>query len=582
MYSIKSAIGPTLVLLMLLPTGVLHAQQLLRDDFNDVGIVDPRVWRLPFGDSEGTVVGRTQFRGNPATDMPLQGVSEALADDGLVLEIDLDTYNPGSAGSQFLGTDILTKRNFTRAGGISLEARMRLKPTTAGGLVNGFFLFDVVGTNPLIRDEIDWELISNQAVGAATQDPFTNYWDDGTFDNVGSGAFVNIPGLDLTQFQNYKVEWTPSLGATPAALKWYVNNSLVRTATTGVPDDPMKLHFNIWAPDETFGDAFNAALMPASTSSANQRFKVQVDWVEVNRLNTTETELLVDGSFEFTQFYSLSRTFPNPAVPPGSNPATQTGEWYSFNNSFLAFGEEVPPSDGLTSIKLFGPFTNLPNASGMFQNAAASAGQEFEASIMARSASFDSIRPGADGDFNDDGSVDAADYTVWRDNLGSTTELPNDSTGELTVGTEQYDLWRANFGESAGSSNYAEIVLEFRDITGNTILGTARTPIFDGRDANLGSIEDEWINYTVNGIAPVGTAFVRYNIFFQQSMIEGGALHFDEASLLLLTPNTSGSLASAAVPEPSSIATLCLLGSGGWLAWSRLHRRHPAELRRNR
>ncbi len=569
MYSIRSAIGLAVVLFVSLSSGISHAQLLLRDDFDDSGIVDPRVWRLPFGDSEGTVVGRTQFRGNPATDMPLQGITEALADDDLVLELDLDTYNPGNAGNQFLGTDILTKRNFTRAGGISIEARMRLKPTTVGGIVNGFFLYDVVGTNPLIRDEIDWELISNQVVGAATQDPFSNYWDDGTFDDNGSGAFHNVPGLALTQFQTYKVEWTPQAGATPAAIKWYVNNSLVRTATTGVPDDPMKLHFNIWAPDETFSDAFNAALLPASTPSTNQRFKVQVDWVQVNRLNTTETELLVDGGFEITPFYSLSNTFPNPPVPQGNNPATQTGEWYGFNNAFLAFGEEVPPSSGLTSVKLYGPFSNLPNASGMFQNATASAGQEFEASVLARVPSFDSIRPGAEGDFNDDGLVNAADYTVWRDNLGATIALPNDSTGESIVGVEQYNLWRTNFGESGGTNNYAEIVLEFRDATGNNILGTARTPIFDGRDANLGSLEDEWINYTVNGIAPVGTAFVRYNIFFQQSMIEGGAIHFDEASLLLLTPTTSGSLATSVVPEPSAIALLILLGSGGFLARSR-------------
>lgn len=56
---------------------------------------------------------------------------------------------------------------------------------------------------------------------------------------------------------------------------------------------------------------------------------------------------------------------------------------------------------------------------------------------------------GIPGDYNEDGTVNAADYTVWRDNLGAGAgTLPNDSTG-VPVGPPQYDLWRTNFGMSA-------------------------------------------------------------------------------------------------------------------------------------
>jgi hypothetical protein len=51
------------------------------------------------------------------------------------------------------------------------------------------------------------------------------------------------------------------------------------------------------------------------------------------------------------------------------------------------------------------------------------------------------------GDYNNDHVVDAADYTVWRDNLGTTTELPNDLIGG-EIDTEQYDQWKQNFGTS--------------------------------------------------------------------------------------------------------------------------------------
>jgi hypothetical protein len=59
---------------------------------------------------------------------------------------------------------------------------------------------------------------------------------------------------------------------------------------------------------------------------------------------------------------------------------------------------------------------------------------------------------GPPGDFNQDGIVDAADYTVWRDHLNTNTTLPNDLTpGEVTQ--SDYDVWRAHFGQTAGSGS---------------------------------------------------------------------------------------------------------------------------------
>lgn len=52
------------------------------------------------------------------------------------------------------------------------------------------------------------------------------------------------------------------------------------------------------------------------------------------------------------------------------------------------------------------------------------------------------------GDFNSDGVVDTADYTVYRDNIGNLGGLPNDD-GLGVVGDLHYDLWEANFGNVA-------------------------------------------------------------------------------------------------------------------------------------
>lgn len=54
------------------------------------------------------------------------------------------------------------------------------------------------------------------------------------------------------------------------------------------------------------------------------------------------------------------------------------------------------------------------------------------------------------GDFNRDGVVDAADYTVWRDNLGASDEAALNGNGDGLNGVDQADylLWRANYGQT--------------------------------------------------------------------------------------------------------------------------------------
>ena len=44
------------------------------------------------------------------------------------------------------------------------------------------------------------------------------------------------------------------------------------------------------------------------------------------------------------------------------------------------------------------------------------------------------------GDFNNDGTVDAADYVVWRNGLGATYTQTH------------YNLWRAHFGQTAATA----------------------------------------------------------------------------------------------------------------------------------
>jgi hypothetical protein len=67
--------------------------------------------------------------------------------------------------------------------------------------------------------------------------------------------------------------------------------------------------------------------------------------------------------------------------------------------------------------------------------------------------------PGVPGDYNKDGTVNAADYVVWREHLGQTFQLDNEVSGVTpgSVTPDDYTAWRARFGNTSGSG------------TGNTV-----------------------------------------------------------------------------------------------------------------
>lgn len=63
------------------------------------------------------------------------------------------------------------------------------------------------------------------------------------------------------------------------------------------------------------------------------------------------------------------------------------------------------------------------------------------------------------GDYNNDGTVDAADYTVWRDTLGQVV-LPYsgaDGDGSGIVDAGDYAVWKANFGNTLAAAAVAAL-----------------------------------------------------------------------------------------------------------------------------
>jgi hypothetical protein len=62
----------------------------------------------------------------------------------------------------------------------------------------------------------------------------------------------------------------------------------------------------------------------------------------------------------------------------------------------------------------------------------------------------------ASGDYNHNGIVDAADYTIWRDTLNSSTDrrANGDDTGPSMNGIDQADylVWKNHFGQSGSGA----------------------------------------------------------------------------------------------------------------------------------
>lgn len=63
------------------------------------------------------------------------------------------------------------------------------------------------------------------------------------------------------------------------------------------------------------------------------------------------------------------------------------------------------------------------------------------------------------GDYNGDNRVDAADYTVWRNALG-TSLTAADGDGDGVVDEDDYTLWKWSFGNSAAGGTAGSIVPE--------------------------------------------------------------------------------------------------------------------------
>jgi autotransporter-associated beta strand protein len=149
-----------------------------------------------------------------------------------------------------------------------------------------------------------------------------------------------------------------------------------------------------------------------------------------------------------------------------------------------------------------------------------------------------------EGDYNNDGAVNAADYTVWRDHLGETFQLFNEGGNDAddddmdeslgVVGPEDYVNWKNNFGEEQLYFGVA------------SVSGTIDIDLINGFTPTNGSsftILEALEGLTASNVSLTGES-------------AGFNLVVNATSLVLQYTGAGAGAIAGTVPEPSSLVLL--------------------------
>jgi beta-glucanase (GH16 family) len=158
---------------------------------------------------------------------------------------------------------------------LAFKAKVRFEGAVPAGIVGSLFGYalNAAGT---ARDEIDVELLTTAPVGF-----LTNVYQAAGFSGAGTPQAVGSGSL--TDFHTYEVDWFAD------HIVWLVDGTVVRTATSGIPTQPMTIRLNVWAPDSSFSQAFSAALAPVASPQQDQTYFYDVASVEIDRLSASVT-----------------------------------------------------------------------------------------------------------------------------------------------------------------------------------------------------------------------------------------------------------------------------------------------------
>ena len=253
---------------------------------------------------------------------------------------------------------------------------------------------------------LTWSIKEVRSVGTPLTTRVLASHDPGSPDNGLNGVLGNfdlaaIAGNDGGQNQsgftvnpNGSLQWTDLGGQQGAAVAW--GNGTTLTNGGGSPNS-----FNERPTDASNYNQVTFRISATDTSNPTGQLGLQ-GYVQVN------------SAFTYTSL--------------GNTAITTDGEYHDV--SFSLSGIASLQYTMLTGLNLFAHDTDLV--------------------INVDQVTFATVA-GQPGDYNQDGVVNAADYTVWRDKLGTATALPNEGASIGTVDQADYDFWKSHFGQGGGA-----------------------------------------------------------------------------------------------------------------------------------
>jgi hypothetical protein len=303
--------APAFALIGLLAVaGTSHGSWLvvLDEPFDDDGLIDESIWTTPIWAPlcSPAWIPRTALRNW----LQAYGQSALSVQNGEAI-LTLETFNPYAPASEptFYGTEIDTIESFAIGGGLAMEARVWIDPALPRGAVMSLFGYRREGTceGGYLTSEIDLEILSNlylePPVGLLTN----VYVDEPP--GAGHPEVVPVSATFPGTYNTVRVEWFPD------RIRWLVNGALVHERTDLVPTGALEVRLNVWAPDESFGLAYDAGFQPVSTPQQNTVYEYRVDSVVVERW-TCPPDLDADGIVGISDFLALLGAWgPCPAEP---------------------------------------------------------------------------------------------------------------------------------------------------------------------------------------------------------------------------------------------------------------------------
>lgn len=290
-------------------------------------------------------------------------------------ELALNTYNP--TGSSLYGTHAKTLQSFQPTANTAVTLTARLKLTSLQkGIVYGIYFYappasPCSGSNTN-HDEIDIELVTNLLQPGSTPRVQLNRY-AGEPLGAGNGELVDLPGgFDPLAFHDWTIRWTPS------RVDYLVDNTLLKSYTTHVPQGPMQANAVAWGPAADWAAAYDASLQPAGSQPQNQRFVGLLTGVTVaasdnydgDWAGTTSQGQSITFAVESNSVGTFSIGFTTPGGSCPSKVILYTGRPIS-GNQFSGSG-----SLGLgTSYTLAGTFDSLVSGKGNFTLSGSCSGQ---------------------------------------------------------------------------------------------------------------------------------------------------------------------------------------------------------------